>query len=379
MYPGFDNCGLAGCDRPLNMHRVSCPICLDVPYDDIFSTRSNYGYCCVRHLFAGQYAHAQECRIRVLWRSLLRIADIYNMLFMCYRTTLFLHQVLNERTDHEGDLEIFLGPSRLLGKDWWDPETTSLHGILGVLSFDWCRGSIALLSPVLIWLLQGRVTPNSIVISKLTSGVGLSVRIEEKVLQPMPKLSKQWVYSWLHRPYKIASHHYVVTITPLLPSSTPLQSLTLDASSMQYGRRIKSHRTSQYTVKRIQPWTSETKAFGYTYKEWAGTDTVTKRDIKESQGFRLTHIAARTMKGTVWREVRRLGGREKLLQMGHLEFIRARDRMGRVVCGKLRQLRPDFEEIVAARGLLDFKLEQMLAVPDGPGHVEMTNALEPYL
>ncbi|KAF2621369.1 hypothetical protein BU25DRAFT_238798 [Macroventuria anomochaeta] len=130
-------------------------------------------------------------------------------MLMCHRMTLLLFHVHTTRTDHEGDREVFAMPLKVIGKARWDPWITSLEGILHVLSCDMCRKSIALLSLVLAWLVEGSTAPHHVVFSKLTNIPCLPVQIHKNVLRPKPKPKRQWVYRRLGRDYKIVDLHCV--------------------------------------------------------------------------------------------------------------------------------------------------------------------------
>jgi hypothetical protein len=168
------------------------------------------------------------------------------------------------------------------------------------------------------------------------------LRIHEQELEPKLKPTKQWVY-------------------PTIDSPHVLESLTLDASSMQYGRRVKSHRSSTYTAKRegLRRWNPE--EFGYTYAMWStenGSEILTHDYVE---------VAAREMNDAVWKEVQRLGGRQKLLLASHDRFVRSRDKIGRIVCGVLELLRLEFATMVIDRRL-EYPLNRLLRVAEDSGH-----------
>jgi hypothetical protein len=48
---------------------------------------------------------------------MIRVASIYNLLFMCHQMTLFIFHIHAERTDNECDLEVILKRPRVIGKD----------------------------------------------------------------------------------------------------------------------------------------------------------------------------------------------------------------------------------------------------------------------
>lgn len=151
-------CGLPRCGLPVNADSVPCPDCLEVPYDDIFGAISCHYYCSHQHLSADRPAHAQECQSRCLWRYMVRISAILDLLFMCHQESIFRFRIGQASPDREGHLKVDVSPSMIVGEPLVDREMEiPKKVILGALSFDQCRQSIALITPLLAWLTEGKI------------------------------------------------------------------------------------------------------------------------------------------------------------------------------------------------------------------------------
>jgi hypothetical protein len=118
---------------------------------------------------------------------------------------------------------------------------------------------------VLDWLLEGTSTDKPTVSQILNVIIDLPVQIHEKNLQPINK--EQQVHSqFLHDEKFIADRHMVLTLTPTLFSPTTLEALTLDASSMQYGYKVKSYKDFKYAAEREEPEQTTHEHFGSMYR-----------------------------------------------------------------------------------------------------------------
>lgn len=359
---GAEICGLSDCGRLLEASHVPCPNCLDVPEDDIFCARSNYNYCCTEHLLADRHTHDQECKERILWRTLVRIGAIYNMLFMCHVMNMVFIRYISTRVDNENMRELVADTQAVTIGERWYPDLMPVEGILGAASFEQCRSAIALLSPVLAWLLQGSSTAVRRLF-ELTKRSDLPVRVREKSFIPINHTRQVYIRDrWGAKKY--ASRHLVVTITPERASTRRIEALTLDASSMQYGHTVKTHKDPEYAAAYEKRGQTEWLPFGWTY-----TELLDEVDDDIDKCIAL-HLAVRKLNDAVWEEVHDLGGRSRLYEMSHTDFLDARHRIGRAVCEVLPQLRLDLESI---------SMDIVSARPDGPGHKAIVTVMEQYM
>ncbi|KAF1348392.1 hypothetical protein EJ07DRAFT_184940 [Lizonia empirigonia] len=98
---------------------------------------------------------AAHCKERVLWRTLVRIGTIYNMLFMCRAMNMSLDKYLSSRMVEDKVREVIVDWPTVKAGERWYPDLMDPQAILGAVSFDQCRIAITLLSPVLAWLSEG--------------------------------------------------------------------------------------------------------------------------------------------------------------------------------------------------------------------------------
>ncbi|KAH6611826.1 hypothetical protein C7974DRAFT_418739 [Boeremia exigua] len=357
--PGRNACGLRGCNAAIDRNPPSCPACRDVPTDDIFDGASCHYYCSSQHLSADKSRHEQECLARRTWRSMVRVGALYNMLFMCLQTNLFLSHMVAAEVDAEGLKLVTLARRKTVGGDSWDYTAILLPEVLGAWSFDQCRSCVAWLTPVLGWLVED-----------------LPLRIDEKDLRPKDTPNRQKVYTPMSRSYKIATRHQVVTLTPTLTWPPSPEGLTLDATSMQYGHTVVSLRDSDYMRERADPAGAETQDFGHTYTEWVKDNRWCRKNTRSYREFAMEQIAIAKMHQAVWQKLpRREDRQDLLLDMSHEAFIEARDNIGRAVCAELQLLRPGFEKIEAADGQCDDDLERMREEQRGEGDEEIQERL----
>lgn len=137
---------------------MPCPECVDTSDDDIFGKRSNYAYCSVQCLDADRAAHAPICKERKLWRTLVRIGALCNMLLMCREMTMNYVRIKVTFVDSDGIRVIIAHHRDARPGEYWCDQPMPTETILGAVSFDHCRVAVGLLSPVLAWLLDGLYT-----------------------------------------------------------------------------------------------------------------------------------------------------------------------------------------------------------------------------
>lgn len=139
----------------------------------------------------------------------------------------------------------------------------------------------------------------------------------------------------------------------------------MDASSMQYGHVVQTHRNSEYVAKYQGPM-KHSCGFGKTFNEFLD-------DLESgSRPHRVIHLTIQRMNNVVWEEVESLGGRGRLYEMGHDDFVAARDKLGRAVCRSLIEFRRDLNW-----EFLD-RLPVNLDGP-GPGNRAMQNVMARWL
>lgn len=125
-----------------------------------------------------------------------------------------------------------------------------------------------------------------------------------------------------------AKYHTIVQLI-LQPTG---EALTLDATSMQYGHTVKTHRHSDYTSSYEERKEEPSREFGYTYGEMLNS---VARGVGGSIAL---NLAACILDDAVQKEAGDLGGRNSLYEMSHDDFVCARDKIGRAVCIMLTRL-----------------------------------------
>lgn len=126
---------------------------------------------------------------------------------------------------------------------------------------------------------------------------------------------------------------------------------------MQYGHIVKTHKHTEYAAKYKGEGEQHNDPFGSTY--------VIVRDgaVAGEEHCISSILVIRELNEAVWQAVGSLGGRGKLHAMSHLDFVKARDKIGRRVRDALARFR------VEADGPgLDLLLSAQM---DGPGHIAM--------
>lgn len=157
MVLGLDTCGLPGCNRALSPIRIVCQNCLEVPDSDIYSPRTNYGYCCYEHREWDKTTHTiTTCCERKVWRTMVRIVAICNMVVMCVQMKMYLFHITFDHVVSSKVREVGIEwrMNAQNGEQWW-PEGMWHPGILAAVSVDNCIFGIKLVTPLLAWLLQG--------------------------------------------------------------------------------------------------------------------------------------------------------------------------------------------------------------------------------
>lgn len=86
---------------------------------------------------------------------MVRIGALCDKVFMVYRMNLFPCHMTEAGQDLQENLEALLKPIGVVGQILYTQGEISHNHLLGTLSFDQCRLSIALLTPLLIWLTKG--------------------------------------------------------------------------------------------------------------------------------------------------------------------------------------------------------------------------------
>ncbi|KAJ4983523.1 hypothetical protein SVAN01_10985 [Stagonosporopsis vannaccii] len=344
MSPGSNVCGLPRCGRLLNADPVPCRECLDVPYDDVFGIISSHVYCSIEHLSADKDAHAQECQSRTLWRYMVRIGAILDLLFMCHQKSMFDLRIGEASPDFEGHLKVNVSPAMIIGEPLTDREMDIPDNIvLGALSFDQCRRSIVYITPLLKWLIKGH-----------------PLKVREQNLDPKPKDGRPWVYFASRKGRKFADIHTVITLTSDLPSSPQHESLTLDPTSMQYGRRVKGHQTFEYFEERARAGPQTSHDFGHTWTEWKKSFWDMRDRGKTDKEFLISQIAIAKRDRVIWQILQRVGGRAGLFTVTHPIFLSLMNEIERLVTQELQLLRTEIQRIRAANGKLDSQLKEML-------------------
>lgn len=155
---GKNVCGLPRCDRPVDKDSPCCTSCLETPVEDIAGEQWSHAYCSKEHLDKDINAHAQACRERREWRSMVRAGAICNEIFpriaAWARRDIHLTRTYFEEPNQqvvEGRRVRFSqrGVTR-------DAAAISDEAMLGAISYDYCIVAVSVLSSMLVWLLDGK-------------------------------------------------------------------------------------------------------------------------------------------------------------------------------------------------------------------------------
>lgn len=138
--------------------------------------------------------------------------------------------------------------------------------------------------------------------------------------------------------------------------------MVIDPSSMQYGHTVKTHKYTEYA--------SKYKGEGWQHDPF-GTTYVTVRDGAAAGGRRCLSsiLAIRELDEAVWQSIGSLGGRDRLFTMSHLEFVKARDKIGRRSRDALARFRDEADRL---------GLDSVSVVRDGQGHIAMMASTRRY-
>lgn len=161
MSQGQNICGYSSCNAAISsnlMEHPPCSDCRDVPDSDLHGPCTDYSYCSQQHLLLDHLDHHSICRERVLKRTLIRVASLGDMVFMCNKFNLSFFNIVDRPPGHPvaAAREVFIEQSNgPRGRTQWWAAGSRPADILGALCFDNCINAIILQTPLLAWMLKG--------------------------------------------------------------------------------------------------------------------------------------------------------------------------------------------------------------------------------
>ncbi|KAH7071023.1 hypothetical protein FB567DRAFT_554526 [Paraphoma chrysanthemicola] len=378
MAPGQDTCGYGNCTASISadfMAHPPCPTCRDVPDSDIHGSRIDYKYCSEEHLVLDRQDHEAFCKERRLKRTLVRVACLADMVFMCDRFNLSFVHILSRPPGHSAPADhIFVDHSEDTkgGHEWCEtPAVATAADILGVISFDNCIKAVVLQTLLLSWMLRGQ-----------------PVEISEISATP---IKKKQTHIWMdigerHIQLPVAPDHDFTVITPTTNLAT--DGVVIDSSSMQYQHTMRTLTTTEYYRDRVVLGSASSETFGTHYRRFSqelqnGFDDYDRGIFKEyryngglpSTESQMREASLRTINNVVYNWVKELGGIDRVFAMSHDPFVRVRDRLGRLLCQALRSLRSSLDQFFSS-ACGNYDLRAIIQACDGEGHREMLKALD---
>ncbi|KAF1923053.1 uncharacterized protein M421DRAFT_9960 [Didymella exigua CBS 183.55] len=154
---------------------------------------------------------------------------------------------------------------------------------------------------------------------------------------------------------------YILIVSTYTDSGSD-EALTLDPGSMQYGHVVKTHRHADYVSKYEREGHEDYHGFGSVYREVL--DSAAAGDLD------CVSLTVRQLNEAVWKATMSLGGRGRLYDMSHHDFVREKDMIGRRVRDALARFRVDVNQLL---------IDALVAEEDAPGHIAMTKVMENYL
>ncbi|KAF3042546.1 hypothetical protein E8E11_005356 [Didymella keratinophila] len=234
------------------------------------------------------------------------------MRFMCREMTVNYVRIRTTFSDSSGIRIIVAHPCDARPGEYWCDKPMPTDIIFGAVSFDHCRVAVGLLTPVLAWLLEG-----------------LPVGIVGDCYQPKNKAHPVR----LHFPYFPKRIPAGLLILVLKPKSD--EALVIDPSSMQYRHTVKIHKYTEYAAKYKGEGEQHDNLFGSTYR-------IVRDGAAAGEEYCISSILAiRELDEAVWQIVENLGGRNRLYTMGHVDFVQARDKIGRRLRDALARFRAE--------------------------------------
>ncbi|KAF2850575.1 hypothetical protein T440DRAFT_91943 [Plenodomus tracheiphilus IPT5] len=152
-------CRFSVCARTFETGRgAACPSCFDVPVEDLYSSRTDYEYCCQTCLDKDADAHKAHCGRRQVWRDVTRAGAVGEAIFGSWRESMFFMDITSASSNaHEWDLDLIVTHPYPGIPTFTNPRLSD-EEYKAATSYESCTRATILLTNPLAWLLKGTLT-----------------------------------------------------------------------------------------------------------------------------------------------------------------------------------------------------------------------------